>query len=139
LEGSKGMQRRQKTSKEGCPGSKAVKPQEYGEASSMHLAPAKTDHRERQYRLMEEILAKDNMVAALARVEANKGASGVGGMEVPDLRENLKREWQFTKSILASGTYMPMPVRQVNIPKPDGGVRTLGIPTVMDRMIQDLP
>jgi RNA-directed DNA polymerase len=130
------MQRRQKISNESCPDSEAVKPQEYGEAPSMHSAPAKTDHRERQYHLMEEILAKDNMVAALAKVEANKGASGVDGMEVPDLRKNLKREWQFTKSILASGTYIPMPVRQVNIPKPDGGVRTLGIPTAVDRMIQ---
>jgi group II intron reverse transcriptase/maturase len=76
------------------------------------------------------------MLNALRRVESNKGAPGIDGMEVPDLRKNLKREWQFTKSILASGTYIPMPVREVNIPKPDGGVRTLGIPTATDRMIQ---
>jgi group II intron reverse transcriptase/maturase len=131
------MQRRQKISKdESCPEKVAVQPQEYPGAPSIPMAQAKTDHRDKQYHLLEEILAKNNMLNALRKVESNKGAPGIDNMEVPDLRKSLKREWQFTKSILASGTYIPMPVREVNIPKPDGGVRTLGIPTATDRMIQ---
>ena len=130
------MQRQQKISKESCPEKVAVEPQEYPGAPSIPMAQAKTDHRDKQYYLLEEILARKNMLNALVKVESNKGAPGIDKMEVPDLIDNLREEWQFTKSILASGTYIPMPVREVNIPKPDGGVRTLGIPTVTDRMIQ---
>ena len=134
---SKDMQRRQKISKEeSCPEKVAVQPQEYLGAPSISMAQTKTDHHDKQYRLLEDILARKNMLNALRKVESNKGAPGIDGMEVPDLRKNLKREWQFTKSILLSGTYTPMPVREVKIPKPDGGVRTLGIPTATDRMIQ---
>lgn len=134
---SKDMQSRQKISqKESCPEKVAVQPQEYPGAPSIPMAQTKTDHRERKYQLLEDILAKKNMLNALRKVESNKGAPGIDGMEVPDLRKNLRKEWQFTKSTLLSGTYMPMPVREVDIPKPDGGVRTLGIPTAQDRMIQ---
>jgi len=137
LVSSKDMQRRQKISKEeSCPEKVAVQPQEYLGAPSISMAQTKTDHHDKQYRLLEDILARKNMLNALRKVESNKGAPGIDGMEVPDLRKNLKREWQFTKSILLSGTYTPMPVREVKIPKPDGGVRTLGIPTATDRMIQ---
>lgn len=133
---SKDMRRRQKISYESCPEKVATEPQEYPGVPSIPMAQAKTDHRERQYLLLEEILARDNMLNALRKVESNKGAPGIDGMEVPDLRKNLKREWQFTRSILLSGTYIPMPVREVDIPKPDGGFRTLGIPTATDRMMQ---
>lgn len=134
---SKDMPSRQKISKEeSCPEKVAVQPQEYPGAPSISMAQAKTDHRGKQYQLLEEILARKNMLNALRKVESNKGAPGIDGMEVPDLRKNLREEWQFTKSILLSGTYMPMPVREVDIPKPDGGIRTLGIPTATDRMIQ---
>ena len=134
---SKDMHRRQKISKEeSCPEKVAVEPQEYPGAPSIPVAQVKTEHRDRQYQLLEEILARKNMLNALRKVESNKGAPGIDGMEVPDLRDNLKKEWQCIKSILLSGTYIPMPVREVNIPKPDGGVRTLGIPTANDRMIQ---
>ena len=136
MAGSKDMHRRQKISKESCPEKVAVQPQEYPGAPSIPVAQAKTNHRDKQYQLLEEILARRNMLNALARVESNKGAPGIDGMEVPDLRKNLREEWQFTKSILTSGTYMPTPVREVEIPKTDGGTRTLGIPTVLDRMIQ---
>lgn len=132
------MQRRQKISKEkeSYPEKAAVQPQEYPEAPSIPMAQTKTNPRERQYQLLEDILAKDNMLNALRKVESNKGAPGIDGTKVPHLRKNLKEEWQITKSCLLSGTYRPMPVREVDIPKPDGGYRTLGIPTALDRMIQ---
>lgn len=76
------------------------------------------------------------MLNALKKVESSKGAPGIDKMEVPDLRKHLREEWQFTKSALLSGTYKPMPVREVDIFKPDGRFRTLGIPTAQDRMIQ---
>ena len=133
---SKDMQRRQKISKKSCPGKVAVQPQGYPEAPSISVAQTKTNLRGKQYQLLDNILAKDNMLNALAKVEHNKGASGIDKMEVPHLRKHISEEWQFTKSALLSGTYKPMPVREVDIPKPDGGFRTLGIPTVTDRMIQ---
>jgi len=131
------MHRRQKILKvKSCPGKVAVQPQGYPEAPSISVAQTKTDLRGKQYQLLDNILAKDNMLNALKKVEHNKGAPGIDKMEVPHLRKHLSEEWQFTKSTLLSGTYKPMPVREVDIPKPDGGFRTLGIPTVTDRMIQ---
>jgi len=100
------------------------------------MAQTKTNFRGKQYQLLDSILAKDNMLNALKKVEANKGAPGIDGMDVSSLRKNLKEEWIHIKSGLLSGTYKPMPVREVKIPKPNGGIRTLGIPTVQDRMIQ---
>lgn len=130
------MHRRQKISYKSCPGKVAVQPQGYPEAPSISVAQTKTNLRGKQYQLLENILARDNMLNALKKVEHNKGAPGIDKMEVPHLRKHLREEWQFTKSALLSGTYKPMPVREVDIPKPDGEVRTLGIPTVQDRMIQ---
>ena len=130
------MQRRQKISKKSCPGKVAVQPQGYPEAPSISVAQTKTNLRGKQYQLLENILARDNMLNALRKVESNKGAPGIDGMEVSSLRKHLKEDWHYTKSALLSGTYKPMPVREVDIPKPDGGFRTLGIPTVQDRMIQ---
>ena len=74
--------------------------------------------------------------AALKRVEANGGAPGVDGMTVEALRPYLKAHWLELRAVLDAGTYRPSPVRRVEIPKPDGGVRLLGIPTVVDRLIQ---
>jgi group II intron reverse transcriptase/maturase len=76
------------------------------------------------------------MRKALKRVESNKGAAGVDGMKVEDLRGYLKAHWLEVRETLESGKYRPSPVRRVEIPKPDGGVRQLGIPTVLDRLIQ---
>jgi len=105
------MQSRQKISREeSCPEKVAVQPQEYPGAPSIPMARTKTDHRGKQYRLLEEILERKNMLNALRKVESNKGAPGIDGMEVPQLRRHLKEEWQFTKSILLSGTYTPSPV-----------------------------
>ena len=87
--------------------------------------------------LMEAVVERGNMLAALHRVERNKGAAGVDGMTVADLRANLKEQWPTVRESLLAGNYAPKPVLRVEIPKPDGkGVRKLGIPTVMDRLIQ---
>ena len=86
--------------------------------------------------LMEEVCGRENCKQALARVKANKGSAGVDGMTVGQLPEHLKQHWPAIREQLLSGTYKPQPVRRVEIPKPDGGVRNLGIPTVLDRFIQ---
>ena len=87
-------------------------------------------------RLMEEICDRENLKEALRRVKANKGSAGIDGMTVGDLADHLKQHWPAIRERLLSGTYEPNPVRRVEIPKPDGGVRKLGIPTVLDRLIQ---
>jgi RNA-directed DNA polymerase len=86
--------------------------------------------------LMEEVCGRENCKQALKRVTANKGSAGVDGMTVQQLPEYLKQYWLAIRKQLLSGTYRPQPVRRVEIPKPDGGVRKLGIPTVLDRFIQ---
>jgi RNA-directed DNA polymerase len=84
----------------------------------------------------EAVFERGNMQTALKRVESNKGAAGVDGMEVKDLSGHLKTHWLEVREALESGKYRPSPVRRVEIPKPDGGVRNLGIPTGLDRLIQ---
>lgn len=86
--------------------------------------------------LMEAICEPVNLRHALKRVKANKGAAGADGMSVSELPEHLKRHWPELKAQLLSGSYRPSPVRRVTIPKPGGGERLLGIPTVVDRFIQ---
>lgn len=86
--------------------------------------------------LMEAVVARENMVKALYRVERNKGASGVDNMTTGELRSYLKGEWPRIKEELLAGRYEPQPVRRVEIPKAGGGMRALGIPTVVDRLIQ---
>ena len=85
---------------------------------------------------MEEVVERENLKEALKRVKANKGSPGVDGMTVHALPDHLKEHWPAIRAQLLSGTYKPQPVRRVEIPKPDGGVRKLGIPTVLDRLIQ---
>jgi retron-type reverse transcriptase len=87
-------------------------------------------------RLWEQIFTRENLFRALARVEANKGAAGADGMTVEELRPYLQAHWLEVKADLDAGRYRPSPVKRVEIAKPDGGVRLLGIPTVLDRMIQ---
>src|SRR5262250_3380782 len=93
-------------------------------------SPAKTD------RLMEEVCERENLKEALRQVKANKGSAGVDGMTVGGITDYLKQHWPAIREQLLSGTYEPEPVRRVEIPKPGGGVRKLGIPTVLDRFIQ---
>lgn len=86
--------------------------------------------------LLEKIVERENMFRALARVEKNDGAAGVDGMTARDLREFLKGNWVAIRAKILDGTYRPQPARRVEIPKPGGGVRILGIPTAVDRLIQ---
>ncbi len=85
---------------------------------------------------MEEVCERENCKQALRRVKANKGSPGIDGMTVEKLSGHLKEHWPAIREQLLNGTYRPQPVRRVEIPKPDGGVRKLGIPTVLDRFIQ---
>jgi RNA-directed DNA polymerase len=86
--------------------------------------------------LMEEVCGHDNCLQAYKRVKANKGSPGIDGMTVEQLPGHLKEHWPAIREQLLRGTYRPQPVKRVEIPKPDGGVRQLGIPTVLDRMVQ---
>ena len=86
--------------------------------------------------LLEWILDRDNMTKAYERVVDNKGSHGIDNMSVDQLKPYLKENWEQIRSQLLDGTYKPSAVRRVEIPKPDGGIRLLGIPTVLDRMIQ---
>ena len=86
---------------------------------------------------MERICQRENLWQALKRVKRNGGSPGIDGMtKVDELPGYLKQHWLEIREQLLSGTYQPQPVRRVEIPKPDGGVRKLGVPTVLDRMIQ---
>jgi RNA-directed DNA polymerase len=99
-------------------------------ATSGLESPASTD------RLMEEVCERENLKEALRRVKANKGSAGVDGMTIGGITDYLKQHWPAIREQLLNGTYEPKPVRRVEIPKPDGGMRKLGIPTVLDRFIQ---
>lgn len=97
-----------------------------------HLSESPTG----QIRLMESILERENIDRARRQVIANKGAPGVDGMKTGQLDAYLKRHWPKIRESLLEGSYQPLPVRRKEIEKPDGGVRLLGIPTVLDRLVQ---
>jgi RNA-directed DNA polymerase len=82
------------------------------------------------------VFSRDNLTRALRRVERNRGAPGVDGVTTDELSGWLREHWAAVREALDAGTYRPQPVRQVEIPKPDGGVRLLGVPTVLDRLVQ---
>lgn len=86
--------------------------------------------------LMEQILSRENMTLAFRKVKANKGASGVDGISVDEVREYLEENWQSIRERIQKRKYKPQPVLRVEIPKPAGGVRKLGIPSVVDRIIE---
>src|SRR6266850_4769271 len=85
---------------------------------------------------MEAVVERENLKRALAQVKSNKGAAGIDGMSVDDLPTHLTEHWPTIRAQLLEGTYKPQPVRRVEIPKASGGMRPLGIPTVLDRFIQ---
>ena len=85
---------------------------------------------------MVRVLDRNNLVRALKQVQRNKEAAGIDGMAVDKLPDFLKQHWPKIRQQLAEGTYQPKPVLRVEIPKPDGRKRKLGIPTVLDRLIQ---
>jgi RNA-directed DNA polymerase len=87
-------------------------------------------------RLMERVVERPNLLKALARVKTNTGSPGIDGMTVEELPEYLRQHWPAIRASLLAGTYHPKPVKRVEIPKPGGGVRKLGIPTVLDRFLQ---
>ena len=86
--------------------------------------------------LWKQIFSRNNLFAALERVRKNGGAPGIDGMTVEELPDHLRKHWEGIRAKLDKGTYVPSPVKRVEIPKPNNGVRKLGIPTVLDRMIQ---
>jgi RNA-directed DNA polymerase len=88
------------------------------------------------HELMERVVERSNLRLAYQRVVENKGAAGVDAMPVSELKDWLVRQWPSVKKALLEGRYAPQPVRRVDLPKPNGGVRTLGVPTVVDRLIQ---
>lgn len=107
-----------------------VKVSELAIAERNAESPVTSEH------LMEHICERENLVRAFQRVEKNKGSAGVDGMGTHELRRYLNRHWLEIKEELLSGRYRPKPVLRVEIPKPDGGTRKLGVPTVLDRFIQ---
>jgi RNA-directed DNA polymerase len=88
--------------------------------------------------LMERVVTQDNATAAWLAVKRNGGAPGIDGMRTQQLRDHVRQHWETIRGKLLAGTYVPSPVRRVEIPKPNGGVRLLGIPTVLDRWIQQM-
>ena len=88
--------------------------------------------------LMEQVVTQENATAAWLAVKRNGGAPGIDGMTTQELRDHVRAHWETIRAKLLAGTYVPSPVRRVEIPKPNGGVRLLGIPTVLDRWIQQM-
>ena len=115
-----------------------MEPQGNAKALSKSATPERrrNDIQRDEEDLLERILSRDNLNQAYEKVKGNKGSHGVDGMTVDELLPLLKQDGARLKRSLLSGEYQPQPVRRVEIPKPDGGVRLLGIPTVVDRMIQ---
>ena len=97
---------------------------------------AKQGKETRMSQLMKEILSKENMTLAYKKVKANKGASGIDKVTIDEVDEYLKENWDSIKERIEERKYRPKPVLRVEIPKPGGGVRKLGIPTVVDRIIE---
>jgi RNA-directed DNA polymerase len=113
-----------------------VKPDDAGRERSDSSAPDETAPRPAYASLWEQFLSRDNLVRALRRVEQNAGGPGVDGMTTEQLGSWLKEHWPSVRSRLDAGAYRPQPVRRVTIPKPSGGARLLGVPTALDRLIQ---
>src|SRR6201981_714082 len=107
-----------------------------GEETESSVETSGSESPARTNRLMEEVCERENLKEALRQGEGNKGTAGGDGITVNQLSDYLKQHWPAIREQLLSGTYEPKPVRRVEIPKPDGGVRKLGIPTVLDRFIQ---
>lgn len=112
------------------------KPREYGSGAANVTGRRALDYPEAVTGLMEKVVSRGNMMAAYSRVVSNKGAPGVDNMPVTALKAHLQTQWPRIREELLAGMYRPQPVRKVEIPKPGGGKRMLGIPTVVDRLIQ---
>lgn len=128
------MHREQKTAEAGCPGEDRLETE--GNTGARSIAPLEPAEKAGAGSVLEEILHRDNLNAAFKRVRQNGGAAGVDGMTVDELLPWLKEHGKELLASIRGGWYKPKPVRRVHIPKPGGGKRQLGIPTVIDRMIQ---
>lgn len=134
---SNSKQRQQKTSQEAFLRKNVVNTHGVvGQGLSFETAQPKGAAPNEDIGLLEQVLERENMFQALYRVERNQGAPGIDGMTVKELRQYVKENWVLTKEALLEGTYRPSPIRRVELPKPGGGIRLLGIPTVVDRLIQ---
>lgn len=133
---SRRERRQQNISQESYLQEVVVKPRETAGVPSSRPVQTKESTRVDTTSLMEKMVERGNMLQALSRVTANKGAPGSDGMTIKSLRSFLVDHWIGIREQLIQGTYRPKPVRRVEIPKPDGGIRLLGIPTVLDRLIQ---
>lgn len=129
-------QRQQNISQESLRQREAVKPPGYAGAPSSSSAQVAPSSREAENNLLERMLEGDNLRLAYKRVMQNGGVPGVDNVTVANLQAYLNTHWESVKAELLAGTYRPAPVKRVEIPKPGGGVRLLGIPTVMDRFLQ---
>jgi len=116
--------------------SRSEAPRDSGEGTETPMAKREAESMAISEQLMEAVCERKNCRQALARVKSNKGSAGIDGMTVEQLPSYLKRHWPTIREQLWRGTYKPQPVKRVEIPKPDGGMRKLGIPTVLDRFIQ---
>ena len=116
--------------------SRSEAPRDSDEGIETLMAKREAESMANRKQLMEAVCERKNCKQALARVKRNKGSAGIDGMTVEQLPAYLKQHWPTIREQLLSGTYKPQPVKRVEIPKPDGGVRKLGIPTVLDRFIQ---
>ena len=116
--------------------SRSEAPRDSVEGTETLMAKREAESTASSQQLMEEICGRQNCQQALARVKRNKGSAGIDGMTVEQLPDYLKQHWPTIREQLLSGSYRPQAVRRVEIPKPDGGMRQLGIPTVLDRFIQ---
>ena len=134
------LQRKQNTEESGCPADDRVELEgTQGAQSNVIRKTANTDSAigcEPERSLLESILSVSNMYDAQERVISNKGAAGIDGMTVDELNDYLIKNYRELCESIRGGWYKPKPVRRVEIPKPEGGVRMLGVPTVIDRMVQ---
>jgi RNA-directed DNA polymerase len=106
------------------------------EGTELRMAKQETESAAGKYDVLEEILERDNLIGALKRVKGNQGSPGIDGMTVEQLKPYLNEHWTAIREQMQSGTYEPQPVKRMEIAKLDGGMRKLGIPTVVDRFIQ---
>ncbi len=102
------------------------------------MAKSATENSAFTEQLMEEVCDRENLERAWKRVQRNKGSPGVDGVTIDDAKAFLRKHWPNIRSQLLDGNYQPQPVKRVEIPKPDGGVRKLGVPRVVDRLIQQV-
>ncbi len=140
MKDSREIQRKQTTSSEGEGWPPEAGVELRGKAGALSISAAsergRNDIPEVKEEMLERILSRDNLNLAYKKVKSNQGSSGIDGMTVKELLPFLRQQGENLRQRILAGEYNPQPVRRVEIPKPDGGVRQLGIPTVVDRLIQ---